>query len=106
MSRGILVKTFIFSVVLSFLLSLGGSVLFGHGVKLDSTLDWEKINSLPYSQAAAYISAHSRSTSRWEILTLQIDRLLFITPQFFVLIGTLFAGGILLVWWVRSERET
>lgn len=102
MPRGIIVKTFIFSVVLAFFLSLGGSVLFSHGVKLDPRLDWEKVNSLPYSQAAAYISAHSRPTSHWEILTFQVKWLAFIAPQFFALIGTLFAGGLILVWWVRK----
>jgi len=96
------IKAFVVSVVLAFLLSFGSLVLFGAGVSLDPALDWEKVNSMPYSEATAYIDAHTKRTSPWENLKIHVQWLAFITPQFFALIGSLFVGCIVLLWWARK----
>ena len=96
------IKALVVSVALAFLLSFGSLVLFGAGVSFDPALDWEKVNPMSYSEATAYIDAHTKRTSPWENLKIHVQWLAFITPQFFVLIGSLFAGFMVLLWWARK----
>jgi hypothetical protein len=96
------IKALVVSVVLPFLLSFGSLVHFGSGVSFDPALDWEKVNSMSYSEATAYIESHTKQASSWENLKIHVQWLAFITPQFFTLIGALFAGCMVLLWWARK----
>ena len=101
-----LIKALVVSVALSFLLSVGNTILFGSGVTVDPGLDWAKVNSMPFSEATAYISSHEKQMSGWEMVKVYFQWRAFITPAFFALMGSLFVGCIGLLWWVRGENAT
>jgi hypothetical protein len=101
-----IIKALVVSVVLTFLLSVGNAILFGSGITLDPGLDWEKVNSMTFSEATAYISSHEEKMSSWELFKAHIQWRAFITPDFFALMGSLFAGCVGLLWWVRGENAT
>lgn len=98
-------KALVVSVVLAFLLSVGGAVLFGSGVSFDPALDWEKVDSMPYAEANSYITTHTKPMSGWEMLKVHVGWLTFFTPSFFALIGSFFAGCVVLLWWVGHEND-
>lgn len=100
-----MIKALVISVALAFLLSVGGAVLFGTGVNIDPGLDWEKVNAMSFSEATAYIGAHTKPVSGWESFKMHVQWLAFVTPAFFVLIGSLFGACVALLWWVRCEGE-
>jgi hypothetical protein len=101
-----IVKALVVSVALTFLLSFGSVVLFSYGMRIDPAVDWEKVNSMPYSEATTYIEANTKPSSGWENLKVYVQWRAFVTPSFFALFGSVFAGCLALLWWVRNENAT
>jgi len=101
-----MIKALVVSVALAFLISVGSTVLFGSSVTIAPEADWEKINSMPYLEATNYIQAHSKPVSGWEVFVTYIQWWAFITPTFFALIGCLFIGCVVLLWWAHREKAT
>ncbi len=101
-----IIKAFVVSIILAFTLSIGSVILFGSAVSVDPSLDWEKVNSMSYSEATSYIENHTKQMSGWEIAKLNIEYMAFVTPAFFALIGSLFVGLIIYLLWVRSGYTT
>lgn len=101
-----IIKTLIVSVALAFLISVGSTILFGSGVTLAPELDWERVNTMSYSEATNYISAHSKKMTGWEMFVTNLQWWAFLTPAFFALIACLFVGFVALLTWVSRENET
>ena len=63
--------------VVSLAASIAYTIAFGGGVSIDPAMDQAVLDSMPYTEAVAYMEQHSRSTSGWESFTAGARHLLY-----------------------------
>jgi hypothetical protein len=64
----LLAKSTVLSAVAAFLAALTLSIAFGRGARFEPPLDADRLDGMRYSDAVAYMAAHTRHLSAWETL--------------------------------------
>ena len=74
-------RQFARAVLVCAVVSLAGSIVytitFGGGVTFDSAMDQAAMDSMPYTEAVAYMERHSRPTSGWQSFTSSVRHPLY-----------------------------
>lgn len=61
------VKAVVVSLIASAIVTFGTAILFSTGVSYPPTLEWEKIEKMPYREATKYILERSERESGWDL---------------------------------------
>ena len=60
------IRAAVISIVLSALVTIGASIIFGGGASYLPPVEWEKVEKMTYGEAAAYLNQRAQVMSGWE----------------------------------------
>ncbi len=61
------IKAVVVCLIASAIVTFGSAILFSTGASYPSTVEWDKVEKMPYSEATKYILERAKRESGWDL---------------------------------------
>jgi hypothetical protein len=102
------IKAAVLSLVLSALVTLTMTIVFGGGVSYVPPVEWERVGAMTYDEATKYLAERSERLSGWEAFLGAMGNRQFwvhLITGWLILTAYGFALCAIFLWWLRRDQS-